>query len=391
MGYVVQRQGKRGRLWYAVFQTKDDKWVWKAPKPRAKNEAEAYAFLRRCEKEVEEGTYGKRKDISFAEFANGWLEILAGTIKESTRDTYARILRNHLIPFFGEMVLKDIDKPAVERYRTLKEREYKRYKNEPEGHPKVIGPTTINRTLQVLNMILKEAQGEGSIARNPTPFVKRLTEDPPPIRVFTPEELRRLFEAVPPKFFPLYFTAIVTGAREGELLGLQWRDVDLEKGYIHIAWGWTPEYGYTKPKSKKGNRFLKIGPLLVDTLQLQKSLCEKHSGPKDLVFPSEDYTPIHRQNLLRRVHYPALQRAGLDRIRFHDLRHSCATLLADIGVILPAISLQLGHSKVSTTSDIYTHVFPQTAEGYAVKQENALFGESEEEPPEDGKVIPFPR
>jgi len=78
-------------------------------------------------------------------------------------------------------------------------------------------------------------------------------------------------------------------------------------------------------------------------------------------------------------------------MRFHDLRHSCASVLADLGVIMPAISAQLGHSKVSTTSDIYTHVFPRTAEGYAVEQEQAILGEPAEVSSEDEGVTPVPR
>ncbi len=77
-------------------------------------------------------------------------------------------------------------------------------------------------------------------------------------------------------------------------------------------------------------------------------------------------------------------------MRFHDLRHSCASVLADLGVIMPAISAQLGHSKVSTTSDIYTHVFPRTAEGYAVEQEQAILGEPAEVSSEDEGVTPVP-
>lgn len=342
-------------------------------------------------KSIADGTYfeAPKKKVTFSEFADGWLDTISGTVKESTRDTYKRILDNHLIPELGDLSLSGIDKETIERYRTKKEKAYKQHKNNPDKYPKAIGPTSINRTLQVINMVLAEAQAQGLILRNPTPFAKRLKEPDSEIKILTPEEFQQLLVVLPPKFVCFYVTAIITGAREGELIGLQWGDVDFKRGYIHIQRAWTPEYGYTPPKSKRGNRFIKIGPRLLQLLSYQKALCEERTGAEDLVFPSEENTPLHRQNLLRRVHYPALERAGLERIRFHDLRHSCASLLADIGVITPAISAHLGHSRPSTTSDIYTHVFPQTAEGYAVDQEIAILGEPDQGSSKDGKVTPL--
>lgn len=366
LGYIVQKPGARGYLFYAVFKNREGTWVWKAPKPRARNEKEAYAFLNKKEKEVEAETYGRRR-VLFSDHAYEWLAKNERTVKDSTLSAYAGIIRKHLKPFFEKQHLDEINSDMCERYKKKKQKE--------------ISPTTVNRTLQVLNMILTDAiqSRPKLIEDNPLDNVKRLREAPRSRDTYTADEILSLLETIPPRYIPLYMTAVLTGAREGELFALKWKNVDLEKGYIHIEKTWSPEFGFTDPKSQSAIRYIKIPPYLLRTL---KEHCQnsERTGREDLVFPSKKKkpnTPIRRQNLLREVHYPALEKAGLPKRNFHDLRHACGTLLHDIGMPDASLAQQMGHSKSSTTKDIYTHPIRRTVERYGEQLEKEIFGEPE--------------
>lgn len=374
LGYIVPRQGKRGILYYAVFKNREGTWVWEAVKPRARNEREAYAYLNKKEKEVEAKTYGRRR-ILFSDYADEWLGKVEGTVKPSTLEAYAGIIRKHLKPFFGKKHLDEIDSDTCERYKNKKKKE--------------VSPTTVNRTLQVLNMILKDALGSRPklITDNPLDTVKRLREAPRSHDTYTADEILRLLEAIPPRYLPLYMTAVITGAREGELFALKWKNVDLVRGYIHIEETWSPEWGFTDPKSQSAIRYIRIPPYLSRILKAHYQSSER-TGREDVVFPSqskEPNAPIRRQNLLRRVHYPAIEKAGLPKRNFHDLRHACGTLLHDIGMPDASLSQQFGHSKTSTTKDIYTHPVKQTVERYGEELERVIFGDAEKESPDSAE------
>lgn len=169
-------------------------------------------------------------------------------------------------------------------------------------------------------------------------------------------------------FYPLYLLAIWTGLREGELLGLQWADIDFEAGWLHVrrslegSEGGKPIFG--EPKTEKSERDVPLSPLLLAALAEHRSrqLIELRvpAGSRwkefGLVFTQKNGGPINASNLRNRHFHPLLQRAGLRKIRFHDLRHTAATLLlTDLGYDVKTVQEILGHSKAQTTLDIYGH------------------------------------
>jgi integrase len=187
------------------------------------------------------------------------------------------------------------------------------------------------------------------------------------IQPLTPEQTKRLVEFVSEdRLAALYVLAVTAGLRQGELLGLKWEDVDLDHGILHVKRtikDGKPVYG--TPKTAKGRRSVKLTAKAVEALEKhrERQIEERKQLVKlrracDLVFPTRVGTPISRHNLVTRSFKPPLVRAGLPDIRFHDLRHTCATLMLVVGTNPKVVQEMLGHANVSITLDTYSHLLP---------------------------------
>jgi integrase len=203
-------------------------------------------------------------------------------------------------------------------------------------------------------------------------------------RVLSPEEARRLLDAARgDPLEALWVLALTTGVRQGELLGLKWSDIDLDGGRLHVrrtayrlrGRGWVE----AEPKSQTARRSVALTPLAVDALRRHKARQRAQrlrAGPlwedRDLVFANAVGGYLEPQNLLRRAFWPLLQKAGLSRLRFHDLRHSAATLLLAQGVHPKVVQELLGHSSISLTLDTYSHTVPDLQAEAAARLERLL-------------------
>jgi integrase len=204
--------------------------------------------------------------------------------------------------------------------------------------------------------------------------------------------VRRLLEAAHgDRLEALYVLAVTTGMRRGELLGLKWTDVDLENGRLSIrrALTRTDDGKYialTEPKTKGSRRIVKLTRRAVEVLRrhLDRQLAEIEAagdlyGDQGLVFTTQAGTPINPSNLRQRSFAPLLKKAGLPHIRFHDLRHTCATLLLSKGVHPKFVQELLGHATIAITLDTYSHVMPGMGDQTARAMESTL----EEDQPEE--------
>jgi integrase len=169
----------------------------------------------------------------------------------------------------------------------------------------------------------------------------------------------------------LYVLAITTGLRQGELLGLRWQDVDLERRRLQLV---------RQLKTRQSRRAVLLPELavtaLVDHRARQAAEREQQGGGWEehgLVFPNLAGRPLNPNNLRQRSFFPLLARAGLPRIRFHDLRHGCATLLLGEGVHPKVVSDLLGHSQIGITLDLYSHV-SATMQAVAAEAMGRLLG-----------------
>jgi integrase len=180
----------------------------------------------------------------------------------------------------------------------------------------------------------------------------------------------------------LYVLALATGVRQGEMLALRWRDVDLDgatlqaRATVHYTKG---GYLFTEPKTKYSRRRIALPEIVVEALREHRrlQLSERLAlGPlweaMDLVFPDPAGKPIYGVSMVKHQFYPLLARAGLPRIRFHDLRHTAATLLLGRHTNPKVVSEMLGHSHVSVTLGIYSHVMPHRQQHAADAMDQAL-------------------
>jgi integrase len=172
--------------------------------------------------------------------------------------------------------------------------------------------------------------------------------------ILKPDDILALLDAAATeKDKVLFLAAVLTGMREGELLGLKWDDFDWRNGQAYVRR--TYNHGrFYEPKTKSSRRKIDLAPELIRELKRWKIQCP--IGELDLVFPTEIGTPEGAANMFYRRFLPALRRAGLPRIRFHNLRHTYASLLIAQGEHPKYIQSQMGHSSINVTMDTYGHL-----------------------------------
>jgi integrase len=240
-----------------------------------------------------------------------------------------------------------------------------------------LAPRTVLHVHHVLSKALKQAHDDGLVPRNAAGPVKPPRPRGEEIRPLNPEQVRALFGAAGEagdRLRALYVLAVTAGLRRGELLGLRWEDVDLESGMLQVRRTLSePKGGYVfeAPKSGKGRQVRLTRKALVAlkehrrrqfTERMQTAAFWRDHG---LVFPSTVGTPLSGGNLTR-AFKAALKRAGLpEGTRFHDLRHTCATLLLRQGVNPKYVQELLGHADISLTLNVYSHVLPDMGDAAA--------------------------
>ena len=221
----------------------------------------------------------------------------------------------------------------------------------------------------VLGRALREAEVTGIVSRN----VVRLTRPPraPHVEMKTLDatESRALLAAAEgDRLRALYVLALTTGARSGEMLGLRWEDLDTAAGTVRIVRSLTrTAHGHelAEPKTASSRREVPLGAVALDALrrhrvaQAQERIAAGTAWRDEgLIFASEAGTPLDAGNVLRRSFYPLLRRAGLPRVRFHDLRHTAATRMLEAGTSPKVAAEMLGHASVTTTLATYSHAGP---------------------------------
>lgn len=313
---------------------------------------------------------GERQTV--AQYLNGWLETAKTTVRPTTWHRYESYLRVHVLPDIGRIPLTRLTPDRLQRLWSEKLR---------AG----LSPASVRQLRAFVRKALNDAARWDIVPRN----VAALTSPPKvarkEIRTLSPDEVRHLLAAADgDNLGALYTLAVTTGIRQGELLGLRWRDVDLEhltlqvRQALHRTKG---EYIFSDPKSAKSRRMVALTATAIAALRRHKAnqAAERLKigtawRDIDLVFTNEEGGPIDAGNLRNRSFRPLLQRAGLPRIRFHDLRHTAATLMLGRGVHPKVVSEMLGHSQIAITLDLYSHVTPTMQREAAQAMEDALSG-----------------
>jgi integrase len=299
------------------------------------------------------------RSAKFAEVAEEWYASKR-KLRPWTRKNYRAALDRVLLPRFGKMRLAQItpDQIAV-------------LIRELEG--KGLSAAYIENLLKPLAGTFKYAQRKQLIGVNP---LSLLSSDDRPARQtrerreWTPDDVRALLAASREiaqrptsrqDYSLLLETAIRTGLRLGELLGLQWVDLDLQHGVLQVRRQWTRAGDYAEPKTEKATRRIPLAPELTKRLAAHR-LASPHSKEDDPVFASANGTPLSHRNVTRRGFEPAASEAGLladgqPRITFHDLRHAFASIMIERGITPTVLANLMGHTTSLTTERIYVHLF----------------------------------
>jgi len=349
MGTIV----KKGKVYYCVYRVGGkQKWVKGGTTKRM-----AERKLREILHEIDTGTYREIKEIGFSDFANLWLDSYAKSkLKASTFRSYQDIIRCHLIPYFENVRLTSISPATIQLYVPKKKEEGLKAK-------------TIINHLVLLKEMFKHAVIWGYLKQNPSIYVERPRVEKEEMETLTREEIKKFLAEVTPQYYCLFLMAIETGMRRGELLGLQKGDIDWHNNQICVRRAmWKGRF--ITPKSKSSIRNVDISDYLAQ--ELRKHLLSSPPCEMDLVFCNKKGRPLDPDSLIKRHFLPALRRAGVKRIRFHDLRHTNVALRIAAGQNIKYIQRQLGHASIQTTLDKYGHLLRETNTQEAKKLHSLL-------------------
>jgi integrase len=371
---------RRGNNEGSIYRRKDGYWVGQygvrtaeGTKPRyiyGNSREEVREKLTRAIADRDGGLVYDDKNMSVGEYLERWLnDSVRDTVRRRTWERYEQFVRVHLTPALGKIKLAKLTPAHV---RGL-------YRDKLDSG---LAPRTVLHIHRAFSKALKQAAADGLIPRNPAAPVKPPQPRGEEIRPLNREQVLALFEAASgERLEALYVLAVTAGLRRGELQGLKWDDLDLEAGTLQVRRTLSePKGGYIfeAPKSGKG-RNIRLTRKATAALREHRKhqLEERMQKPglwqeQGLVFPSAVGTPLLGGNL-NRTFKATLQRAGLPKsTRFHDLRHTCATLLLGQGVSPKFVQDLLGHADISLTLNVYSHVLPDMGDAAAVAMDAAL-------------------
>jgi len=331
--------------------------------PEGTTKQRAREILREVEEKVSARTFiHDKKIITFSVVAKQWLEYKRTNLRETTWEMYEYITKLHFTEL-DNLKINVINTGIIEKFITTRQR-------------KQMNLSTLRKIIVTLNQIMAYAVRHNYVDFNPVrdaekPRSKGENTSNEKIKVLNPEQINAFLDKVTsPKYHTLFLTAIMTGAREGELLGLRWSDIDFQKKQLQIRR--TFNHGrFFEPKTKSSTRNIDLSPIVIKELAKWKLMNADSST--DLVFANEEGNAIGCLNMIKRFFHPALKASGCPRIRFHDLRHTYASLMIEQGENIKYISSQLGHTNPTTTLNIYAHLMKQDNQEAVCKLENTIF------------------
>lgn len=313
-------------------------------------------------KEINDGTYIEETDETVEQFMTRWLENKKNQVRPGTFKAYSWLIKTHLIPHLGKLEIFEL-KP-----RHLSDLYNKKLLSK-------ISANSIKKLHSLIKDALEEGVGYGDIPRNiaqavTPPRVKKVK-----FEVWNENHLKIFLDfARKDRFYVAFELAASTGMRIGEILGLRWKDIDLEGSKLSVRQAYTKAdsgYEFHEPKTASGERSVALFPSTVSLLkdhyveqEMEKESNKDFYNDHGLVIQTHIGTPLSPRNLSR-SYYKILDKIDEDesiqnfpRIRFHDLRHTHATLLLKRGIHAKIVQERLGHSSITITLDTYSHVLP---------------------------------
>jgi integrase len=282
--------------------------------------------------------------ISLREFSESWLD--GRRVRPTTLARDEAYIKSLILPAFGNRNLNRLTTDDVRRWIA-----------ELEGAGRA--PSTVRKAYQLLGQMIRQAVDDGRLARSPLPRRPNLpTPDHEEMKIITPAQVHGLAQAIDPRYRVMVLTAAYTGLRWGETAGLQLPNVDLLRRNLRVAGTLVEVSGQVSlgpPKTKRSARKLSISSTLADEIGTHIG---RYPDPGGWIFSAPEGGPIRATNWRRRVWAPAVAEVGLEPLRFHDLRHTHASMLIAQGEHPKVIAERLGHSSITVTLDVYGHLMP---------------------------------
>lgn len=369
--------GKRGNNEGSVTRRPDGLWEaritlggGKRKSFYAKTRQEAARKLAAALRDQEAGLPVVGSAQTVEQYLLSWLAAVKPTIRDQTWRVYELRVRVHVIPTLGST---RITKLTAQQIQLLYAQKLE------EG----LSTTTVHHLHAVLHRAFDAALRLGVIQRSVLDMVEVPRMRHHEMKTLSGAQAQQLLAtARGDRLEALYVVALATGMRQGELLALRWHDVDLDGASLQVRASvhYTKDgYVFAEPKTKYSRRRIALSQVAVAALrehQMRQQAERLELGEAwedhDLVFPNAVGKPLDGTNLLHYWFYPLLKRAGLPRVRFHDLRHTAATLLLEHSINPKVVSEMLGHSHVSVTLGIYSHVMPHMQQQAADAMDAAL-------------------
>jgi integrase len=374
-GSISRRKNGTWRAEYTVY-TADGR---KRKTVYGKTRAEVAKKLAKALADREDGLLFDDEGLTVEEYLDRWLkDSVRENVRPQTLANYKLQVNHHIVPALGRLKLKTLTPAHVQRL----------YRQKLDGADGSLGlsPSSVRYMHAVLHRALKQALRWGLVPRNVAEAVDipRLVREE--VQALSPEQARKFLDAARgDRFEALYVLAATTGLRRGELLGLRWADVDLGGDRPTLRVGRHLQrmrdgsgLKFVAPKSGKG-RTIRLSSRAVEALKAHRARQAEQKlklgdlyEDTGLVFASERGTPLEPSNIDRRSFKPLLKKAELPNIRFHDLRHTCATTLLKMGQHPKYVQELLGHANIAITLDTYSHVLPGMGDGLAGAMDDAL-------------------
>lgn len=366
---------KRGAGEGTIYHRKDGLWMAQLSLDAGrkslygKTRAEVQRKLETAKADLARGLPLITERQTVKQYLTTWLDGVASEIRPGSLIRYTDAVTLHLIPALGRTPLLALSAPQVKAFYSQKIK---------DG----LSPTTVSHLHGVLHRALKDAERMGLVQMNVTDRVKAPRRDHKEMTALSEESARTLLDAARgDRLEAVYLLALTTGMREGELVSLHWHDVDLERGTLTVRYNaekTNEGYQVAETKTTYSRRTIKLARHVVDALRAHRTrqkaerLKARDWHEHDFVFPNRQGSLLLPPNL-----YQYFQRvrvaADLPVMRFHDLRHTAATIAIARNVPLKVVSEMLGHADISITLRLYAHVLPHMQQA-AADVMDAIFG-----------------
>ena len=320
-----------------------------------KTQAEVREKLRKAIEASRQLDYTKEGKYTVGQWLDEWFAAYALVkVRPSSHQTYHGYIENHIKPNIGNLPIEKLTALQLQKFYKKLLTEGRVPRIEAEKQSKGLSVKTVRNIHQVLSSAMDMAVKHKLILTNPADGCELPKADRREMQTLHADQLGAfLREAKYSGVYELYYLDLATGLRRGELLGLKWEDIDLDRGMIHVRRQIYRINGEVREMPLKTMHAYRSIPISDDMAALLRDMKER--GRSEYVFPSPSGGPLSPDSVLNMLHR-VLKRAGLPSVRFHDLRHTFATLALQNGVDIKTVSGILGHYSAGFTLDTYAHV-----------------------------------